>query len=71
MFIEILKVLHGNNLFHDFFEQLTYFYFIFMNVFACVDVGVPCVCVCMCGAYGGQKWASGPLELELELVVSH
>lgn len=29
------------------------------------------VCMCMPGSNGGQKMALGPLELELQLVVSH
>jgi hypothetical protein len=48
------------------FLKFTYFYFMCMNV--CQHV---CVCITwMANAYGGQKRALDPLELELETVVS-
>lgn len=44
----------------------TYFYF--MGVSACLHV---CMCItCMAGVHGGQKRDPGPLELDLEVVMS-
>ena len=40
----------------------------FKNIFKCVSVSM-CVCVCECIAQGGQKKASGPLELVLQVVM--